>query len=169
MEHNDELLIRLRKNQNTLVVVGIGVIAFGIWSIIKGVLYTAFNLESLLGSTTELTLDRWIVELVFWGVLGIILAIDLALRLYVGLSAMSEGRGRKKHYVYIVLAILMALLSMISLVATMYSLAMHKSESVSDALVTIVVELTSGITLFEMAVSAVKVKRLNRILAQREG
>ena len=48
MEQNSCLQVRLRKDRNTLVVVGAGVIAFGVWSVIKAVMYAAVNIETLL-------------------------------------------------------------------------------------------------------------------------
>ena len=47
MENNSEQQIQLRQNQNTLVVVGMGVIAFGIWSVVKTVMLAAFNTEQM--------------------------------------------------------------------------------------------------------------------------
>lgn len=162
MVNNDELHIRLRKNQNTLAVIGLGVIAFGIWSVLKGVLYTALNsgdLQNILEGSAE--------RAFFWVLIGIVLAIDLGLRLHVGLSAIAEGKGRKKGRGYIVLAFLMALISFA--LFALGVLLLHGSEALGTALVSLVVEATSCILLVEMAVSAIKVRRLRKALKEQEG
>lgn len=105
MEQNSCLQVRLRKDRNTLVVVGAGVIAFGVWSVIKAVMYAAVNIETLLVTRSGERLS----PAAFWIALAVIVAIELALRVYVGRSAIAEGRGVKKGALYIVLAILMGL------------------------------------------------------------
>lgn len=162
MVNNDELHIRLRKNQSTLAVIGLGVIAFGVWSVIKSVLYAALNSGDLLNSLTENT-----ERVFFWLLMGIVLAMDLSLRLHVGLSAIAEGKGRKKGRGYIVLAFLMALTSF-----ALFALGivlLRGSEAPGAALVSLVVEATSCILLVEMAVSAIKVRRLRKALMEQEG
>ena len=164
MGNNDDLQIRLRKNQSTLVAVGWGVIVFGIWSVIKGVLVTAFNTETL----AEVSEQGTPAVLMFWAILAVFLAIDLWLRLYVGLSAINEGKGKKKRWGYIILALFMALFGFALLVVTVVLIGRNEEESMMRAIVSIVVDLTSGITFVEMAVSAIKVKRLERMLARGE-
>ena len=73
MENNSELQVQLRKNQNTLVVIGLGVIAFGIWSVIKSVLLNVFSGQPLEGISEEETA----VKVIFWILLVGSLAIDL--------------------------------------------------------------------------------------------
>ena len=143
MVNNDELHIRLRKNQNTLSVIGLGVIVFGIWSVIKIVLYTALDNDGILASS---------------------------LRLHVGLSAMAEGRGRSPRKAYIILTFLMALVSFALFVAGMVGLWLSDSVEVSIgvSLVSSIVDATSCVLLFEMAVSAIQVKRLRKRLEEQE-
>lgn len=162
MANNSELQIRLRKNQNTLVVIGWGVIAFGVWSALKVVLYSALSTDS-----TRTSLNGRTEVVVFWILIGIVLALDLCLRLYVGLSAVKEGRGVKKRKAYIVLAFLMAFISFMSFV--LGPLALRGGESVGSVLVSSVVEATSCTMLVEMALSAIKVKRLTRAIEEQEG
>lgn len=164
MENNNERMVCLRRNQNALVVIGLGVIAFGIWSVIKAVLYTAFNMEAFLDLSADSSLDRNLGVVIFWIFMGIVLVIDLALRLHVGLSAVAEGRGRKKRHAYIVLALLMALISLMTVIASIVIAASgyETTAPLGSLLVALIVELTSGILLVEMAVSAIKVKSLEK-------
>lgn len=92
--------------------IGLGVIAFGVWSVVKTVLYVALDTESSLRSFEG---EPYLI-LGFWIVLGGALAIDLALRFYVGRSAIAEGNGAKRRTAYSVLALLMAALSFVLLV-----------------------------------------------------
>lgn len=162
MENRQEMERRLRKSQNNLVVIGYGVIAFGVWSVIKIVLYTALNTDINMLSAEGETVP---VE-VFWFIMLIFLAFELSLRLYVGFSAVYEGRGRKKRFGYIILALLMALISFALVAANLA--AFGSDESPGKTVVTIIVEASSSIMLAEMAIFAVRVKLLGRKLAEQE-
>ena len=166
MENNSEPQIKLRKYQNTLVVVGMGVIAFGIWSVIKTVMLTAFNKDEM----AELSAQGTAVEVVFWVMLGIMLAIDLWLRLYVGLAAIQEGRGKKRK-AYIAWIFLMAFFSALGVLVGLASIGSDEAPATAlgTAVVTVIVEATSCVLLVEMARAAVKVKRLSRQLVEQEG
>ena len=161
MENRQEIERHLRKSQNNLVVIGYGVIAFGLWSVIKIVLYTALNTDinmiSAEGGTVSVVL--------FWIMMFILLAFGLSLRLYVGFSAVYEGRGRKKRFGYIILALLLALTSFALVAANLA--AFGSDESPGKTVVTIIVEASSSIMLIEMAIFAVRVKRLGRKLAEQ--
>lgn len=162
MENRQEIERHLRKGQNNLVVIGYGVIAFGLWSAIKIVLYTALNTDINMLSSEEETVS----VVMFWIMMFVFLAFDLSLRLYVGFSAVYEGRGRKKRFGYIILALLMALTSFALVVANLA--AFGSDESPGKTVVTIIVEASSSIMLIEMAIFAVRVKRLGRKLAEQE-
>lgn len=162
MENNSDLQIQLRKNQNTLIVVGLGVIAFGVWSVIKSVLLTAFNGESLAALSEQGT--AYVAA--FWILLGISLALDLRLRFYVGLAAINEGRGRKKRKAYIVWAFLMAFMGALTVVAGLATIGRY--EAIGTTVVTVIVETTSCVLLVEMALAALKVKKLCRQLEKQE-
>ncbi len=157
-----QLQLRLRKTQSDLAVMGIGVIAFGVWSVIKSVLYVALNTESALASLEG---NKYLI-LAFWLILGAALAIDLAFRLYVGRSAIAEGKGRKKKNGYILLALLMSVLSFAALAAGL--LSQGSSTDTDSVGATLLVELTSDVLLLGVVVSAIRVKRLSRKLTGTE-
>lgn len=157
-----QLQLRLRKNQSDLAAIGLGVIAFGVWSVIKTVLGVALDPENYLASFEG---DRYML-LAFWIILGGALAIDLALRLFIGRSAIAEGKGKKRRAGYIVLALLMAVLSFVLL--TVGLILQGTSSFTGTAVVTMVVELTSDVLLLEMCISAIRIRRIKRKMTGAE-
>ncbi len=145
----------LRRNQSTLVTTGLGVIAFGVWSVLKSLLLVASDPDRYLGSFE----GDWHLILTFWVLLGGALVIDLALRLHIGLSAIAEGKGKKRRRGYIVLALLMAVLSFVLLAAGLF--VQGFSAGVGRTVVTLIVEFTSDVLMLGMCISAIRVKRLN--------
>ena len=156
---NSRLQLQLRKNQSDLAAIGLGVIAYGVWSVIKTVLYTARDRGSVLapieGDKTQL--------LIFWAALGVMLAVELALRLYVGRCAIVEGRGRKSRKAYIVLALLMAISSFAMLALLVYAqVRLNVYTGIENEVVAVIVELTSDVLLAELAIAALRVKHLRK-------
>ena len=157
----------LRRNRNTLVIVGGGVIMFGFWSVIKAVLIFALRRDWLMELMGDSALDIFEVVLIYT-FLAVFFLIDLFLRLFVGRSARAEGFGRKKGWAYVVVDGLMAALAAALLVVSIVTFSMSDYESVLDMIVTFAVDLTSLFTLLELLVTAVRVKRLARAL-EKEG
>ena len=153
----------LRRNQNTLVIVGGGVILFGFWSFIKLILVFILQRDKLLEMLGDSVSDSFELVLVF-GFFAILLLIDLSLRLFVGRSARAEGFGRKKGRAYLVVGFIMATFLTVILILSIVTFSMINFYSVPDMVVTFAVDLTSLFTLLELLVTAVRVKRLTRAL-----
>ncbi len=176
----------LRRNRSTLTLVGLGVIAFGAWSVVKTVLILTLRVGDPLGEgALPENVPPELARAVFYGVIAFFLVIDLALRLYVGLSARREGLYGKKGSAYIVLACLLAALSLYSCVYTAstiwssdgqedtqtsepYHFDPREGEGIDDSIVSTLVEITATVTLFELIVAGVRVKRLSKLAAERE-
>ena len=149
---------KLRRYQNLLTVSGLGVIAFGIWSVIKTILLLFFNKE-LLADMPDNTL-AYVILYIF---IGVLLLIVFSIHLFVGLSARAEGFGKKKGSAYIVVAILMALLSLASLVTVFFK---ADKTSLLELAVSVIVEATSLIVMIELLVAAFTVKKLSKELGE---
>ena len=157
----------LRRNQDTLFIIGTGVIAFGFWSVIKMCLISAFQTEEALGGVPDLSegAATYIGTALF-------LAVDLCIRLYIGLSARAMGRDKKQGSAFIVLAALFAAFSaaaiiVIAVLALKSGLVRLEDMGV-DLLISLIVEFTSIATLVDLVFSAVRVKRLKKALAEQE-
>lgn len=150
----------LRKNENRLAVSGLAVIAFGLWSIVKSVIRIFVSgrkeLDEVFGA------DNPGVDTLFLYLVLISLAfmlLELGLRIYVGLTARAESRGKKKTVVYLILSVLLAALSVYGIVSILQS---GYSQSLPDLVISLLVELTSLFATAELFYSAVKVKQLRK-------
>ena len=150
--------IKMRRYQNLLTVSGLGVIVFGLWSVLKTILLLFFRKE-LLADVPDDTL----VRVILFSIIGLILLVDFLLRLFVGLSARDEGYGKKKGYAYIVFAIVIALGSLASLVMVFFD---SNVKSITELIVSVIVEATSLIVVIELLVAAFTVKKLKKELGE---
>lgn len=149
---------KMRRYQNLLTVSGLGVIIFGLWSVLKTILLL-FMKEGILSEIP----DDTFVRVMFFVILGGILLIDVLIRLYVGLSARAEGFGKKKGYGYVIIAILMALASLTSLVLIFFD---TNEQSIWELIVSVIVEATSLVVTIELLVAAFTVKKLKKEMGE---
>ena len=166
MQENDALHIQLRKNQDTLKNVGLGVMAFGAWSIVRTILYTTLQWNSIIENMVEQELSAKTAGIMYVIVIVMIMAVEIAIRLYIGRSAIAEGNGERKRHGYIVVAFLIALLNL-SLIFFFFMLPDARAEIGLNSLVTMFVELTSTVILLEMCQSAIRVRKLRRQIAEQ--
>lgn len=165
----------LRKNQNLLVCIGTGVIMFGFWSVIKGVMTIFLQREELIAMLEEVKASLSQEEVEFFApaftivciIIGIIVLLDLLMHIFVGLSARKEGlgRGKGRHRAYLVFSVILFLFSTFSMVMQISS--MEKSfAGFLDVIVPVIVDVTFMIMLIELIVVGSKVKTLKRKLKE---
>ncbi|MBE6029414.1 MAG: hypothetical protein E7226_04595 [Clostridiales bacterium] len=169
---------KLRKYEHALVISGVGVIAFGLWSIIKATIcFILVPMEQLSRTNASDDLaelhalgltDRGIGYLIAVSIL-FVLVLDFALRLYIGRSAVYDGRRlKKKRFTYVVLAIIVAASLASNLMQRCIALGSNKVEIWANAMasvnVSVVVDITSLLALIEMIIAAIMVRRLRKEL-----
>ena len=163
---NRDMETELRRYQNSLRICGGGVIAFGLWSVLKVYLSFFFGevtFASIIRESMETTTGPavpgteiiiWIVVLLVAFILG---AIVFGLHLIVGLRAFRAAAGRKKPTGgYLILAGLFALLCGISIISAIRSLGRSEADI---SLATVFVDLTSLYIYLDLIRSAIQVKR----------
>lgn len=191
---NDPRLKKLRKYESILVISGLGVIAFGLWSIIRAAVFYFLYPLDLKDYLDQTEIDEMIadgrengiefltdhLDVMMTTIIFIGLSIDLLLRVYIGLSARSYGRGRDRRGLYIVVVWIMALFTLTGICLTitkdLYPIieaiktqdpnALDGTSRRGDqaASVSLLVDLTSFLVLLELGISSVKVKRLRKQL-----
>ena len=166
-----ELERELRRNQDTLSSVGLGVMAFGAWSVIETVILFIIQIPKQAAETVESEYVPAFIA-VAGVMLLVLLAADLLLRVYVGRSARAEWRqgGQRKGYLFA--AGFLALISLASLVFILLSVILPGKFGTgenTDTVTIAVIELTSLITLIEMIAAGLRVRRIRRELESRQG
>ena len=157
---------RLRRNQNYLVMIGTGVIILGFWSVIKTVMFLILEPQDITGFFSTVQVSGMPIHTSYL-VLVVLLGIELAVRLFVGLCARSEGFGSKQGPVYVVFAIFLSLFHLAAIVASIAS-GFRFYDNPMDAAVSLLMDLTSLVTLVELVNSAFKVRWLSRELSLTE-
>ena len=180
MEENSEI----RKHKDTLIIVGKGVVAFGLWSIIKSIAYSFLEKDEFFKFMNEAVgeiealepeigrLFVYAFSVIFFIIVYSLLSCDIVFRIYVAKSAGAEAFGtlKKKRNTYLVIAGFMAFMSLLSILRvpfTIFKGEFEEAEDIIDIIATTIVELTSFITLTELMVSAVKIRRLRAGLEQQ--
>ena len=170
----DTMQTELIKHRHTLAVVGMGAIAFGIWSLVKSILYFVLvepigdiissNYESISDSKTEAILVLAVTVLI---VLLFVL-IDMRFRWIVGRGAMAISRGeREPGSGFFILSAILTLMDLSELVMGILSItgAIPSEEDMIDRISRLLVDFTSVVMLIEMIVSAVMIRKLTKAIS----
>ena len=104
---------------------------------------------------------------IFLVLMGIMVFIDLLIRLYVGLSARKDGMEKsiRKHRGYPVFTLILAVVSTISLVVDCVQF-IEIFETVLDGVVTIFIDFTSLVMSIELFAGTIKVNNLKRKISE---
>ncbi len=176
MTETNELERKLRRDRDTLVIVGLGVTAFGVWSAVKTAMLFLFQIPELraeFGEEGSATLGVVVTGIMML----LILVFDIRLRLFILRSARAEGLRGERKMGYLYAAGILAAFSLISIVISACMLAGVRpaiagnelNSDSEDYLTSLIIELTSLVTLVEMIAASVRVKRAARRLEQRQG
>lgn len=148
---------KLRKHRNTLVVAGSGVLLFGVWSVARFLMFLTMTPE-ILAEIRQAGIAEDISPRVLTAIIAVmvggVLAWELALRLYVGLSARAVGHGKKKSMLYLLVA---AGLACSQLAMTADVQAMSK-----QPLITLMLDLTSLYAMADVIYAGLRVQWLCR-------
>lgn len=164
----------LIKHRHTLAVVGMGAIAFGIWSLIKSILYFVLveplsdiineNLDSIIDSNLE-ALGALALSIL---IVGLFVLIDMLFRWKVGREAMAISRGDKDPGVgFFILSTILMLMDLSELVLGVSSIvgAISSDEDMIDQISTLLVDFTSVVMLAEMIFAAVMIRKLTKTIS----
>ena len=155
--------VKYRRLRNLLSTSSFGVIIFGLWSIIRSVLYVLFSRESqkeIDMTVSETGAESSDVLMVIVILMLVILGLEIALRLFVGLSARAESKGKKKSIAYVIVA---GILIPFYVMSVIYSIASTDYiNGVVDNIITIIMDITSTLALIELFVAAISIRVMRK-------
>lgn len=179
-EPND---IKIRKFRDTLVTGGLAIIGFGIWTVIKSIMEVFTILQPMIESISLEDLSKLQAEQVeqakamiadnslFYILLFMILAflaVDLAVRVYVGLSARAVGLQKKKRngkersgIIWLIFGIILAAFGIYSVVVTLIGTGeILRVHSVMYYVISLFVDVTSIIVTVELVITGFRLRAL---------
>ena len=155
----------LRRRRIALMTLGSGVLAFGVWSILKSYLYLWVN--PVVFDDVEAQYQSAVI-IIFYVLYTFCMLIDLLLRAYVGMGARSMGMGKKKGLMYLIVLTLMLSVSVLSCLFMVLGRreARMENQSKLDFYVSAFVELCNLGVLAELLYTVLRVRKLEKL---REG
>lgn len=148
----------LRRQQDTLVAMGTGVIAFGTWSVARSIVYFVTGVREI-QTTFPARLTDSVAIAVLYALLVALLTFDLGLRFYVGLSARAEGKGKRGGKLYLVITVLL-IASYLYTIPQDILVFSRGRETFLDTIASLFIDLTSLITLVWLLIAAIRSRRL---------
>lgn len=151
----------LRRLRISLMTLGSGVFAFGVWSILKSYLYLWVN-PVVFDDIPAQNVST--VTIIFYVLYTFCMLIDLLLRAYVGMGARAMGIGKKKGLMYMFVLSLMLAVSVLSCLFMVLSRENTRMENQSglDFWVSAFVEFCNMGVLAELLYAVVRVKKLEK-------
>ena len=165
----DNMQTELIKHRHTLAVVGMGAIAFGIWSLIKSILYFVLvepifdTISSNYDDLSNSKYEAWVLIAITFALVVLFVLIDMLLRWKVGRKAMAVSRGEREPGVgFFILSSILLLMDMAELIMGALSIAgiIPSDEDITDQISTLLVDFTSVVMLIEMLFAAIMIRKL---------
>lgn len=153
---------KLRKRETQLADAGMGVILFAVWAVAKVNLFLAmsgFFLEDVYKIAEENGIGRKFFVLLVFVIIAVLLIWQLSTRLYIGICAVREGKGKPQGKAYLVLA---AVLLITELQSVLGMLVTRPEENIPDAIMSLCLEAASVYILLELLTSGIFVKHMRK-------
>ena len=156
----------LRKFQNMLVDAGTGVILFAVWSVARVNIYLGlshFIIEELNRTAQEIGISETFFLIFMASMVAGVLLFMLGTRLYIGLNAIAEGKGKAKPFAYLVLTAVLLVTDIHTNLQVFGVDRILAGEKISMELIMgICMELASVYVLLEVLISGIRVKILRK-------
>ncbi len=156
--------ILLRRYQDQMIVIGSGVILFGIWTVLKTMLYSVWGEAWLQETYQQLLYTGETRESIYRSML-VYAVIELLLRLVIGLSARAEGMGRRRGGRYTALITFFIAVYSLVLPAELIAIWFFR-DNVSDLVVSLIIDATSWITMIELRKAVIQTRRIRKELEE---
>lgn len=153
----------IRKLENNLVTIGTGVVILSLWTLLKNILYMFVYQEEIEKESSTLQP----IETVF--VIGLIAAgvVVLVLHCFIGMSAIDEGKGKRKHPVYLFVTGFIIIFYAAMILLELLLLFFNKDFSLKLA-VSMVIDVTTIGLMIDILTSSLRLRKLKKQKAEKE-
>ena len=166
-DQNKELQREIRRHQNTLYVLGIGVIIFGLWTFARA--FLSVVLEPVDESVfIESGIDEDLGRLSIFIILSVGYGIDILIRLWVGIKAIRAGNGtlKKKKFRLIGLGFLCSMnfiVIVIEAFLTYMCIKEQNIDSLTNVAIAALVDITTMFVLLQLKYAEIKLRKLLKL------
>ena len=152
---------QLRKFEINLEILGTGIIMCCIWMVAKcALLSSLYNMYlSAYFSKNELV----IVNIIIW----VVVAVEVLVRGFIGVSAKASGMGQSRSNVYLVLTVIVFVSDVIFVILEIISFFSY-DYSLSEAIVTVIIDVTSLALILEVLVYECKLRKLRKNITEED-
>ena len=145
-----EMEAQLRRFRDKLSVSGTGVIILGFWNILKTMMYLMRPTMYEPYIPENASRQEIMLIMVLGAVMAfLVLAFEVSIRIYIGRSAIDEGRRGRKHKLIIPLAFFEILFSIFSIMNTLFSSSFEESQE-DIWLSSLIMEIACLVALIDM-------------------
>ena len=148
----------LRKYEDDLNVSGMGVIIMGAWSIVRVLIGLFMNTKDFLNPDDEDPQSIMFGMIIAIAIVAIISVLVMSVHLYIGLNAIRAARGKEYKGGYYIAAIIICVLSVLSLGS--YITALQDLEKLDTTLASLLVDITTTYFFIGVILSTVRIKRI---------
>ena len=141
-----------------MVTLGTGIIVFGLWSFVRAAL-TIFFFDSYMEDLFPVAF-----KLPAYIILFVMTLIVFLLELYIGMCARSEGKGKQRSILYLILAILGIVCYIIVTIGEIASLFTADETRIASTIASIIIEITSCICMTDLVINSINLRRINKDL-----
>lgn len=156
----------LIKHQNMLVDAGTGVLLFAIWNVAKVNLYlglSLFPIEEVYEVAAQYEINAQFFLILIVAIIAVILLFQLGIRMFIGLAAIAEGKGKPKGWNYLLLAVFLLLTDLQTYWQAFDVDRIMAGEEISvDMIASLCMEAVSMYILVELIISGFRVKKLKK-------
>lgn len=153
----------IRRLENSLVTIGTGVVILSLWTLLKIILYTLVYREEIENASSTLQP----IEAAF--VIGLIAAavVVFILHCFIGLSAIDEGRGKRKHPVYPIVTGFIIIFYAAMILLELSLLFFYKEISLK-LVISMVIDVTTIGLMIDILASSLRLRKLKKQKAEKE-
>lgn len=148
----------LRRYEDDLNVSGAGVVVLGVWSIVRVLIELFLNTKEYLDFGSDDPDSAMMGMIVVIAIIVIVSFVIMKIHLYIGLNAMRAAKGREHKGGYFVAAIIIAVLSVLSL--STYVEDLQKLDRLDTTLASMLVDITTIYIFIVVILSSIKIRKL---------